>query len=250
MGAIKKGASKHWKRTARKRYRELPLCKPCWELKYCPYGIIVETMPLLPERADGGSTSLDEKKQEQSYERAKKTLSATDFTNDDEIWKNVFSLLYADTYKWKAIEGYNPQDISCRFFGHVCPVFFYGYENVTETRDLRRRGRHIPREIMLKVVRRDDYRCRLCGKTVDDRDIEFDHIIPHSKGGPTSVENIRLLCSECNRKKSDSLVELLHDFNPPPEILAELERERAAEAAKSVGSAPSKSRQRRSTPPT
>ena len=57
MGAIEKGTSKHKKGAARKRYREVALCKPCWELK-CPYGIIVETMPLLPERTDGGSTLL------------------------------------------------------------------------------------------------------------------------------------------------------------------------------------------------
>jgi 5-methylcytosine-specific restriction endonuclease McrA len=66
---------------------------------------------------------------------------------------------------------------------------------------------------MLKVVRRDDYRCRSCGQQVQDQDIEFDHVIPHAKGGPTSVENIRLLCRDCNRKKSDSLAELLD--SPP-----------------------------------
>jgi 5-methylcytosine-specific restriction endonuclease McrA len=44
---------------------------------------------------------------------------------------------------------------------------------------------------------------------VRDDEVEFDHIIPHAKGGPMSVENIRLLCRTCNRKKSDSLTELL-----------------------------------------
>jgi hypothetical protein len=24
------------------------VCKPCWELKYCPYGPLVETFPILP----------------------------------------------------------------------------------------------------------------------------------------------------------------------------------------------------------
>ena len=24
------------------------VCKPCWELKYCPYGILVEEFPLSP----------------------------------------------------------------------------------------------------------------------------------------------------------------------------------------------------------
>lgn len=31
-----------WKKASTK------FCKPCWELKYCPYGVIVEDFPLLP----------------------------------------------------------------------------------------------------------------------------------------------------------------------------------------------------------
>ena len=66
---------------------------------------------------------------------------------------------------------------------------------------------------------RTTYRCRACGKVVDDREIQFDHIIPHSKGGPTTVENIRLLCDMCNRRKSDSLIEILDGYEQP-EVLA------------------------------
>jgi HNH endonuclease len=32
----------HWKQQANR------VCKPCWELKYCPYGSLVEQSPLLP----------------------------------------------------------------------------------------------------------------------------------------------------------------------------------------------------------
>jgi 5-methylcytosine-specific restriction endonuclease McrA len=45
--------------------------------------------------------------------------------------------------------------------------------------------------------------------------MEFDHIIPHAKGGPTTVANIRLLCRTCNRKKGSSLHEIL---DPEPSI--------------------------------
>jgi len=34
-------------------------------------------------------------------------------------------------------------------------------------------------------------------------DMEADHIIPWSKGGSTTQENCQVLCTECNRKKSD-----------------------------------------------
>jgi hypothetical protein len=33
---------KYWKTRTR------DLCKPCWELHYCPYGPLVEDFPLLP----------------------------------------------------------------------------------------------------------------------------------------------------------------------------------------------------------
>jgi 5-methylcytosine-specific restriction endonuclease McrA len=82
---------------------------------------------------------------------------------------------------------------------------------VTETKELRRTSRRIPYDIMFKVARRDDYRCQQCGKNVPDAEMEFDHVIPHSKGGPTTVTNIRLLCRTCNRKKSNAVEDLLAD---------------------------------------
>jgi hypothetical protein len=30
----------------RKPHLRLPVCKPCWELRYCPYGPLVEYFPL------------------------------------------------------------------------------------------------------------------------------------------------------------------------------------------------------------
>ncbi|MDA1028498.1 MAG: HNH endonuclease [Bacteroidetes bacterium] len=38
----------------------------------------------------------------------------------------------------------------------------------------------------------------LCGT---ETDLQFDHIVPHSKGGGDQVENLRLLCRDCNLKK-------------------------------------------------
>src|SRR5437879_12853574 len=33
--------------------RTTTLCKPCWELHYCPYGPVVEDFPLLPPLREG-----------------------------------------------------------------------------------------------------------------------------------------------------------------------------------------------------
>jgi len=103
------------------------------------------------------------------------------------------------------------QEAKCKNFGHMCPIFFCA-EPYTETKELRRFSRNIPREIMLKVVRRDGQICQKCFKHVPDTEIEFDHIIPFSKGGPTTVENLRVLCRDCNREKSNSLSEILDEY--------------------------------------
>jgi len=96
-------------------------------------------------------------------------------------------------------------EASCNIFGHVCPVFFAA-EALTETSTERRLGRHIPFEVKMRVVRRDNYTCQHCRKHLRDDEVEFDHIIPVSKGGSSEEHNIRLTCFKCNRDKSDDYV--------------------------------------------
>ena len=117
------------------------VCKPCWEIKYCPYGPFVKEFP----------------------------------------FKEI------------------PDDKSCKIFGHDCPVFYVA-EPFTETKELRNISRSIPRNIQFKVLKRDNQICSECGNPVLVEDIEFDHVIPWSKGGPTEEYNVRLLCKTCNRK--------------------------------------------------
>jgi 5-methylcytosine-specific restriction endonuclease McrA len=93
-------------------------------------------------------------------------------------------------------------DLECSIFGHICPVVFVG-ESITETTETRRRGRYIPFQTKMRVVRRDNYTCQRCGKHLQDDEVEFDHIIPHAKGGSCEEHNMKLTCYECNRNKSD-----------------------------------------------
>lgn len=147
---------KEWADKIDWKTRVKSVCKPCWELKYCPYGSLVEDFPLESE----------------------------------------------------------PTEKSCRIFGHNCPVF-YTAEPFTETKELRNISRAIPREIQFKVLKRDNQICQICGKNVFDDDIHFDHIIPWSKGGPTELSNIRLLCTDCNLHRSNSYENefLISDFS-------------------------------------
>lgn len=60
----------------------------------------------------------------------------------------------------------------------------------------------IPRDVATAVWNRDGGRCCMCGARAD---LEFDHIIPLSKGGATTFRNLQLLCKTCNLKKSDHI---------------------------------------------
>jgi hypothetical protein len=94
-------------------------------------------------------------------------------------------------------------EAECNIFGHICPVFFAA-EALTETSESRRIGRRpIGFATMMRIVRRDDYRCQHCKKRLRDDEVEFDHIIPVSKGGSSEEHNLRLTCFDCNRDKSD-----------------------------------------------
>jgi 5-methylcytosine-specific restriction endonuclease McrA len=55
------------------------------------------------------------------------------------------------------------------------------------------------------VLRRDGFKCVLCGRSpateVGCR-LQVDHLEPFSKGGKTTIENLRTLCERCNLGKS------------------------------------------------
>lgn len=288
---------KDWKQ------RTTTVCKPCWELKYCPYGPLVEQLPLLPStlpemeahfayykecltnntigqlrpltefgrerfeailaddqfaeqvavsevaneirfealadeedplRALGGGPlpplekyripfdpiiddQLGPNAPDHLRERVQlKVVALRDHAKEaltsgwddgrkplDQARRRMFEKELADfrreEYPDEVPELF--QEASCNIFGHICPVFFAA-EAITETSEERRRGRYIPFSVKMRVVRRDNHTCQECGEHLKDDQVEFDHIIPISKGGSSEEHNIRLTCYDCNRDKS------------------------------------------------
>lgn len=56
-----------------------------------------------------------------------------------------------------------------------------------------------------KIMERDEFKCRICGRGVPEVTLHIDHWIPKSKGGLDIYENLVTLCSECNLSKSATI---------------------------------------------
>ena len=52
------------------------------------------------------------------------------------------------------------------------------------------------------VFARDDWTCQYCGSRSN---LTVDHVVPRSKGGGSSWDNIVASCAPCNRRKGNSL---------------------------------------------
>ena len=185
---------KAWKQAATR------VCKPCWELKYCPYGPLVEQFPLLPP------PRASVERHNAYLRRCLETGTFGDNQPLDARRRKYFQDMIAKDKPEDFPESI-PEEIaemSCRWFGHICPVVFSA-EATTETAELRRRSRSISPRILMRVARRDNYMCQECGTPLPDFEIEFDHIIPIAKGGSSEEHNLRVTCFECNRKKGASV---------------------------------------------
>lgn len=55
------------------------------------------------------------------------------------------------------------------------------------------------------VFLRDEWQCQYCGHEHGTPHLTFDHVIPRSKGGLTSWDNIVAACRKCNATKGDKL---------------------------------------------
>ncbi len=61
----------------------------------------------------------------------------------------------------------------------------------------------VTNKMRFAIYERDHYRCRKCGKSTDD--LEVDHIIPISKGGKSTFDNLQTLCHRCNYRKGSNI---------------------------------------------
>ena len=51
------------------------------------------------------------------------------------------------------------------------------------------------------VLARDHYTCQYCGRQPRRKELTVDHVLPRSRGGETTWENVVTACQRCNGRK-------------------------------------------------
>ncbi|NHO19360.1 hypothetical protein GOB90_10310, partial [Acetobacter oeni] len=62
------------------------------------------------------------------------------------------------------------------------------------------------------VFLRDNFSCQYCNDHLPTHELTFDHVIPRSKGGKTSWDNVITACGSCNLLKADHLPQEIRMF--------------------------------------
>ena len=104
------------------------------------------------------------------------------------IWKNSAELIEPDGDRILRSQHYEfPQPSVVRLIEYI---------------DVRGRQRRSSSK-RTRILARDHYRCQYCGKHGGLFDLTIDHILPASRGGSTSADNLVASCFACNQRKGD-----------------------------------------------
>jgi len=88
----------------------------------------------------------------------------------------------------------------------------------SKARPSSRHTRHIPLIIKAKVWKRDNGRCTFVGsngkRCNSEFNLQYDHYpVPYARGGPSTVDNLRLLCAKHNRQTAEKTYSKPHVEN-------------------------------------
>ncbi|MBE9130231.1 MULTISPECIES: HNH endonuclease [unclassified Coleofasciculus] len=73
-------------------------------------------------------------------------------------------------------------------------------EHIRLTKTDRERVWRVPAVNRREVLRRDKHACQYCGST---KKLTLEHVIPRSKGGKHSWDNVVIACQRCNSRKGN-----------------------------------------------
>ena len=77
----------------------------------------------------------------------------------------------------------------------------------------------------MAIYLNSDGKCQLCQAPITLSDFHADHVVPWSKGGPTTLSNAQALCSSCNLSKSSTMTVPYQNHLPPGFTLRDWQEE-------------------------
>jgi len=92
------------------------------------------------------------------------------------------------------------------------------WQNHKEALNRKTRNAKIKRKIIMdqfepidhiRVANRDQWTCYLCNKQIEGNDLSIDHVIPLSKGGSHTYENVKATHLICNLRKGTKLIKVI-----------------------------------------
>jgi 5-methylcytosine-specific restriction endonuclease McrA len=73
---------------------------------------------------------------------------------------------------------------------------------------MRKARRAVGVGLRFRVLSRDNFTCRYCGRSAPEVPIEADHVYPASLGGPSTLDNLVAACWDCNHGKRNRVLEV------------------------------------------
>ena len=106
-------------------------------------------------------------------------------------WRRAVTLLFED--KVQVVETYDREIRSVSLVIKAPAVVRF----VTKVR----RGKRAIKFSRFNILVRDGFKCSYCGHRFPASKLNYDHVIPRSRGGKTEWTNVVAACYECNKKK-------------------------------------------------
>ena len=82
-----------------------------------------------------------------------------------------------------------------------------GFDITSEANGIEGKRKPIPIKLRAEVFRRDNHLCLRCGA---EDGLSIDHIVPVSKGGQNTIDNLQTLCMPCNVSKGVTTISYLN----------------------------------------
>lgn len=121
------------------------------------------------------------------------------------MWKNVYNLSLKLLIYYRSPKGKNYYEKKGTYKYEQLKYYYDEWSKKKNYEISARYERSIMTDsIRYDVLKRDNYRCCICGISArEGAKLHVDHIVPVSKGGKTVMDNLQTLCERCNLGKSN-----------------------------------------------